>query len=376
MIFIFLFLSLASNNMAQTQNFKSVDGADLKTRWERALSEARSEHPRSPSWLGYSFDVRHGVGVEIMPEPGVENQNLGLFFLYDPEVNAVRKFGVYNLDVERRYGHPVYWLGHAESRASLDLLKGMVETQAGNPMSAQLLEAVSMHEGREADAVLEEVARKYAGRTERDSAVYWLNERATACRPFKDLPDNVPALSKIAGDEQESLPLRRRAAQALGLCADPAGLRALAALYHKAKDPEVKRLILGGAFNKVNDTSVALLLEVAAGETDPQVRREAYEWLAEKTANRIAWNMQPGLRLFADDRIGEAESARLKQMSRLGGEEAVSLLIKTAETDPQIGVRKAAAVQLGRIGGERALEFFRKVLTEKVRGVPASASLD
>jgi hypothetical protein len=160
------------------------------------------------------------------------------------------------------------------------------------------------------------------------------------------------------------------------MCADPAGLRALATFYPTASDREVRRLILGGAVNKVNKTSVALFLEVAADETDRQLRQQAYDWLAEKTGKRIAWDLEPGLRLFAHDQLSEEENASLMKISRGTPDEAVSLLIKIAETDPKIGVRKAAAVQLGNLGGERVLAFFRKVLSPAAKGLtPAEVGI-
>src|SRR5829696_353035 len=97
LLFVFVFL-FASFNMNQKQKLKPIEGSDLKTRWETVLKAGRSSHPGSLFWVGYSFHVRHGVGIEITPEPGIENQNLGLFFLYDPAVNSVKTFDVYNMD--------------------------------------------------------------------------------------------------------------------------------------------------------------------------------------------------------------------------------------------------------------------------------------
>ena len=107
-VFVFLFTSF---DMSQKQKLKPIKGSDLKTRWDAALQDGRSNHPGSLFWVGYSFNVRHGVGIEITPEPGIENQNLGLFFLYDPAANSVKTFDVYNMDREHDYDYPAYWLG-------------------------------------------------------------------------------------------------------------------------------------------------------------------------------------------------------------------------------------------------------------------------
>lgn len=326
----------------------------------RHSKDARSNHPHSLVWLGYSFGVRHGVSVEIGPDPGTENQNLGLFFLYNPEVNSVKEFAVYNMDRKREYRYPAYWLGKAENNASLDFLRDLVIAKTGDAMVPYLIEAISMHDGQQADAVLKQME-------DRPMATYWLRERATACPSSKDLPGNVPALTEILRNERESLRVRESAAQALGVCADPAGVDALAAFYNLSSDRRLRKLALDGAVHKVNHTSVALFLEVAANETDPQLRQEAFDWLAEKTGRRIAWNVEPGLRLFANDQLSEEENANLMKSIRGTPDEAVSLLVKIAETDPKIRVRKAAVAQLGKIGGERVLAFFQKVMSQDVK---------
>jgi hypothetical protein len=369
-VFVFLFTSF---DMSQKQKLKPIKGSDLKTRWEAALQDGRSNHPGSLFWVGYSFNVRHGVGIEITPEPGIENQNLGLFFLYDPAANSVKTFDVYNMDREHDYDYPAYWLGQAENNESLDFLKAIVVAKAGDSMSVRLIEAISMHESQRADAVLGEMTRQLPGKRERTMATYWLKERATARQPFEDLPDNVPALTEILRNDRESLTVRRRAAVALGMCADPAGLRALATYYPTAGDREVRELILGGAVNKVNETSVALFLEVAASETDRQLKQQAYDWLTEKTGKRIAWDLDPGIKIFPNDGISSEESANLEEIRRRTPDEAAALLITVAETHQKIGVRKAAVVQLGQVGGQRALEFFRKVLSKDAKGIPVYA---
>ena len=366
LFFVFLF---ASFDMNQKQKLKPIKGSDLKTRWEAALQDGKSNHSGSLFWVGYSFNVRHGVGVEITPEPGTENQNLGLFFLYDPAVNSVKTFDVYNMDRDHDYDYPAYWLGQAENNESLDFLKAMVVAKAGDSMSVRLIEAISMHESQQADAVLGEMAHQLPGKRG-TMATYWLKERATARQPFEDLPDNVSALTEILRNDRESLIVRRRAALALGMCADPAGLRALATFYPTAGDREVRKVILGGAVNKVNETSVALFLEVAAGEKDRQLRQQAYDWLAEKTGKRIAWDLEPGIKIFPNDEISSEESANLEEIRRRTPDEAAALLITVAETHKKIGVRKAAVVQLGQVGGQRALEFFRKVLSKDAKGIP------
>ena len=50
----------------QTTRFTSVEGADLKSRLDAAIKQARSRSKQSRFWTAYSFDVRPGVGVDIV----------------------------------------------------------------------------------------------------------------------------------------------------------------------------------------------------------------------------------------------------------------------------------------------------------------------
>jgi hypothetical protein len=360
-------------NMKQQEKVKMIEGADLQTKWNAALKDAQSNYPQSQIWVGYSFKVRHGVGVEIVLEPGHENQNLGLFFLYNPKTNSIRKFDILNMDREHDFQYPTYWLGQAETNANLNFLRLMVVAKNGDPMTPHLIEAIAMQDDPQADVTLKTLEQEFRGKVEGTMSTYWLRERLTARQPVKGLADNVAGLTETLRNDQESLAVRRKAAHALGVCADPAGLKALAAFYPAAPNRAVKKMILDGAANKVNQTSVTLYLDVAAVDTDAYLRQEAFKWLAEKAAKRIAWDLKPGIDLFTHDEISEEENAYIRKVSR--GDNAPEMLIGVAETHPNIAVRKAAVARLGKLRGAKSLEFFRKVLSQDAKAIPASAAV-
>jgi hypothetical protein len=361
------------NVMTRDRAFKAIDGNDLRNRWDRAISAAASQ---SPFWIAYSFNVRHGVSVELMPEAGFENRNLGLFFLLDCATEAVKKLEIRNLDRQNEYGHPVYWLGCATVHESLELLSSLCVRTRGKLVQSRLIEAISMHKGPLADQALETLRRQAATAGEKSLTDYWLRERATALRPFKNLPESIESLAEIVRNDAEDRATRRNAAQALGVMADPAGIKTLAALYRGESERDLKNWILGAAINKANSDVINLFLDVAANDRDKQLRQQAYGWLAEKTANRIAWNLKPGLRLFPNDEISEQDRKRLDEISRREGDGAVDALIEIARNNPAIGIRKAAAARLGRIGGQRVLAFYRDILLKEVMGVRPRFSED
>ena len=372
LLLIFVLFSQGSN-MQQQQKVKTIEGADLQTKWNAALKDAQSNYPQSYIWVGYSFKVRHGVGVEIVLEPGHENQNLGLFFLYNPKTDSIRKFDILNMDREHEFQYPTYWLGQAEANENLNFLRLMVVAKNGDPMTPHIIEAIAMQDDPQADVTLKTLEQEFRGKVEGTMSTYWLRERLQARRPVRGLADNVAGLTETLRNDQESLGIRARAAYALGVCADPAGLKALAAFYPAAPNRAVKLMILDGAANKVNQTSVPLYLDVAAADTDPYLRQKAFKWLAEKAAKRIAWDLKPGIELFRNDQISEDENAYLRKINR--GANASEMLIEVAETHPRIPVRKAAVLRLGNLRGAKALEFFRKVLSHDAKAIPASAAV-
>jgi len=359
-------------NMKQEQKVKTIEGADLQTKWSAALKDAQSNYPQSLIWVGYSFKVRHGVGVEIVLEPGQENQNLGLFFLYNPKTDSIRKFDILNMDREHEFQYPAYWLGPAQANENLNFLRLMVVAMNGDPITPHLIEAIAMQDDPQADVTLKTLEQEFRGKVEGTMSTYWLRERLQARQPVRGLADNVAGLSETLRNDQESPGIRARAAYALAVCADPAGLKALAAYYLAAPNRAVKKMILDGAANKVNQTSVALYLD-ASTDTDPYLRTEAFSWLAEKAAKRIAWDLKPGIKVYPRDEISDDENAYLRKISR--GDNASEMLIEAAETHPNIAVRKAAVARLGKIGGGKTREFFRKVLSQDAKALPASAAV-
>ncbi len=359
--------------MKQEQKVKTIEGADLQTKWSAALKDAHSNYPQSLVWVGYSFKVRHGVGVEIVLEPGHENQNLGLFFLYNPKTDSIRKFDILNMDREHDFQYPAYWLGNADSNDNLNFLRLMVVAKNGDPMTPHLIEAIAMQDDPQAEVILKTLEKEFRGKVEGTMSTYWLRERLTARQPVRGLADNVAGLAETLRNDQQSLVVRGRAAHALGVCSDPEGLKALAAYYPAAPNRAVKKMILDGAANKVNQTSVRLYLDVAGSDTDPYLRTAAFSWLAEKAAKRIAWDIKPGIGLHRDDHISDDENAFLRKVSR--GANASEMLLEVAETHPNIAVRKAAVARLGKLGGARTLEFLRKVLSTDAKAIPASAAV-
>src|SRR5215470_1417027 len=119
-------------DMKEQQKVRTIEGADLPAKWNAALKDAQSNYPQSLIWVGYSFKVRHGVGVEIVLEPGHENQNF---------------------------------------------LRLMVVAKNGDPMTPHLIEAIAMQDDPQADVTLKTLEQEFRGKVEGTMSTYWLRER-------------------------------------------------------------------------------------------------------------------------------------------------------------------------------------------------------
>src|SRR4051794_14594636 len=108
--FLFLVASFfAPAARAQNTRFITVEGADLRAKYDAAIQRGNNASPQTRFWTAHSFDVRPGVAVDLeMGEfhgsmstygdttvffgrvgsggggVGVETRNLGVFVLHEP----------------------------------------------------------------------------------------------------------------------------------------------------------------------------------------------------------------------------------------------------------------------------------------------------
>src|SRR4030095_3033664 len=92
----------------ETTRFTPVEGADLKSRLDAAIKLARARSKQSNFLTAYSFDVRPGVGVDILiigsrgsridingvahsSSGKYETRNVGVFLLHEPDGSQVTR---------------------------------------------------------------------------------------------------------------------------------------------------------------------------------------------------------------------------------------------------------------------------------------------
>jgi HEAT repeat protein len=367
------FFAPAATAQAQRERFIKVEGADLHAKLETAIRLGRAAVPQTRFWTAYSFDVRSGVAVD--PEGSEfrgnmnmygdmivltgkanemtnETRNLGVFLLHEPDGNSISRVEVYNLDRQREYsGYPVYWLGRGANEESLNLLRGLAESNQASKVAERVTIAIALHDDPRVGDMLKTLVRKSTSSDVRRSAVYWLGFIGVETSFLADLVRN----------ESEDKEVRRAAGHALGVSSDPASFNILTSLYATVADRELKRnLIHSISINSNQDQAIDFLIKLARSEPDREAKNQALFWLGHKAGEKSLGVLKETVE--REDADTEVQKEAVFVISRRPVDEAVPLLIKIARTHQKPEVRKQAIFWLGRTGDARALAFFEELL--------------
>jgi HEAT repeat protein len=361
---------------AQMKSFTPVEGANLKARMDAAIAAGKASGTGGRFWVAYQFEVRPGVaidfeivdsaggvymsmdGTSMMFDPRHETRELGLFLLYDAPADAFTRADVYNLQRKHEFGgYQVYWAGRITNEESLNYLKSIVDSN--DPQMKRLAEratfAIALHDDARVDAILTEMIRKPVSETMRSRAIYWLgNTGETAAKNT--------LFTEIIRNTEENNDARVSAMSALGMSRSPGTLPLLQNLFETMTTRELKRRALNGiARNDNSDGAATYLIRVAENEKDLELRKSAIASLG-----KIAGQKSLGALTSAVD--GDAEVEIQKQaviaIGRRPKDEAIPILIRTARNHPKMPVRKTAIQVLGQTGDERAVAFFRELLSK------------
>ncbi len=353
----------------QQDSFIAVEGGSFKSKLDQAIRLAGARSSRF--WVAYGFDVRPGVavdyewrnergnvtinrGVSISTRSNVETRNLGVFLLYEPKGDSLARLEVFNLDRRREYsGYPVYWLGRASNQESLNLLRGFAEAHAEYRVMEQSVMAIAIHDDPQVDAILENLIRTSTKEKIRTTAVFWLGQS----------PGKHPLLADLARNEQESIEVRKQAVFAIGVGGDTDAMSTLRSLWDTVSTREVKKqIIFAASINSNEQESVNFLIKVAESDDDRSAQKEALFWLGQKAGKRSLEVL--GKTVESNDADTEVQKQAVFAISQRPKDEAVPLLIKIAKTHAKPEVRKQAIFWLGQTGDERALEFFKELLSK------------
>jgi len=369
-------LILCAAVWGQTKNFTPVEGANLKAKIESAIVAGKANAPAGRFWVGYQFEVRPGVGIDfeivdsaggiymsmdgtsMIFDPRHETRELGLFLLYDTQRESFTRAEVYNLKRSREFSnYPVYWAGHITNEESLNYLKSILDSSSPelNRLSERAIFAIALHDDARVDAMLTEMIRRPVAEPMRSRAIYWLGNT-----PESQTKNTL--FAEIIRNNQESSDARQAAMSALAMSRSAAALPLLQNLFETMTPHELKRRALGGiARNENSDAAATYLIHIAETEKDVELRKSAIANLG-----KVAGQKSLGALTSTLDGDGEIEVQKqaVLAIGRRPKDEAVPILIRTARNHPKMPVRKLAIQVLGQTGDERAVAFFRELLSK------------
>jgi HEAT repeats len=361
---------------AQTRNFIPVEGANLKSKIDRAIVQGKAGAPAGQFWVGYQFEVRPGVAIDfeivgadgvvswsndgwsIMSDSRYETRELGLFMLYETQRETFTRAEIYNLRREHQFsGYPVYWAGKATNDESLAYLKSIIDSSVPEVtrLSDRAAFAIALHDDAKVEPLLTELIKRPIVESIRNRAIYWLGYTPES-------QSKNALLADIVRSTHETSDARQQAMAALGMSRAAATLPLLENLYETMTTRELKRRALGGIGHSDNrDGAATYLIHVADTETDIELRKSAIASLG-----RIAGEKSLGALTNTLDASPELELQKqaVIAIGRRPKDEAVPILIRTARNHPKVEVRKIAVQMLGQTGDERAISFFRELLAK------------
>ena len=377
-ITVALVLLLCGVAFGQTKNFTPVDGANLKAKIDAAVVAGNAANPPGGRfWVGYQFEARPGVAVDfevVDNEGGVfaaydgtsvmfdsrhETRELGLFLLYDTQRDLFTRAEIYNLHRNREYGnYPVYWAGRVGNEESLNYLKTILDSPSPeiNRLSERATFAIALHDDARVDPMLIEMIRRPVAEPMRSRAIYWLGHT-----PESQTKNSL--FTEIIRNNQESHDARKSAMSALAMSRSAQTLPLLQSLFETMTSHDLRWRALGGiARNDNGDSAATYLIRVAETEKDLELRKGAITNLG-----RIAGQKSLGALTGTVD--GDSETELQKQaviaIGKRPKDEAIPILIRTARNHPKMPVRKLAIQMLGKTGDERAVAFFRELLSKE-----------
>lgn len=368
-------IALIVISFQQVTSFRPVEGGDLKAKINNAIVAGKANAVNGRFWVGYQFEVRPGVAIDFevidssgsvyisndwstTTDPRYETRELGLFLLYDAQRESFIRADVYNLRRNHEYSnYPVYWAGRISNEESLNYLKSIVDSPAPdvNRLAERAVYTIALHDDARVDALLTELIRRPVAEPLRSRAIQSLGNT-----PETQAKNTL--FSEIVRNDRESSEARQAAMSALAMSRSTAALPLLQNLFETMTTRELKRRALGGiARNDNSDAAATYVIRVAENEKDLELRKSAIANLG-----RIAGQKSLGALTGTVD--GDADVEVQKQavvaIGRRPKDEAIPILIRTARNHPKMAVRKVAIQMLGQTGDERAVAFFRELLSK------------
>jgi HEAT repeat protein len=217
-------------------------------------------------------------------------------------------------DVKRK---AVFWLGQVDTERAAQALEQLLKGSSNLELREEAVQALMQQNGQRGQAAVRAIAEDASAPGElREKAVFWLGqhrstENATYLRSLFDRLASAPAnsngdelrkkilfslsqmqgvgndrwLMDVASDAKFSVEIRKQAIFSAGQTG--VSTPALAALYPKLTDRELKYQLVWVLSEKGDSAAVERLISIAKSDPDREVRKKAIFWLGQMNDPRV-----------------------------------------------------------------------------------------
>jgi hypothetical protein len=370
-------LTIVAGASAQTKNFTPVDGASLKAKIDNAITQGRNNGAQGGRfWVGYQFEARPGVAVDFEVVDG----NGGVYFSMDGT----------SMTFDSRY----------ETR-ELGLFL-LFDTQRNSFARAEVYNLRRTHE-------FSGYPVYWAGRASNEESLNYLKSFIDSSAPeINRLADRATFAVALHDDARvESIltdlirrpisePIRSRAIYWLGYTPESQSKNNLLAeiVRNSQEWGDARQQAISALGMSHAATTLPLLENLFETMTARELKRRALGGIARNdnrdgaatylirvaetekdldlrksviaSLGRIAGEKSLGAltNTLDSDPETEIQKQAVIAISRRPKDEAIPILIRTARSHPKMQVRKTAIQMLGQTGDERAVVFFRELLAK------------
>ena len=361
---------------AQTKNFRPVEGSNLKAKIEAAVVAGRASAPNGRFWVAYQFEVRPGVAIDfeiVDNNGGVFTWNDGVSTMFDAR-HETRELGLFLLfDTQRE----TFTRAEVYNLSRQHEFSGYPVYWAGRISNEESLNYLK--------SILDSS----------DPELKRLAERAVFAIALHD-DARVDAMLTEMIRKPVSDSMRSRAIYWLGNTGESQAKNGLfAEIIRNERENGDARLSAMSALGMSRSAGVLPLLQNLY-ETMPtrELKHRALSGIARNdnadaaatylirvaetekdmelrksaiaSLGRIAGQKSLGALTSTVDGDGEVEIQKqaVIAIGRRSKDEAIPILIRTARNHPKMAVRKTAIQVLGQTGDERAVAFFGELLSK------------
>jgi len=371
-----LILTIAAIALAQNKNFTPVEGANLKAKIDSAVSQGRANAPGGRFWVGYQFEVRPGVSLdfEIVDSNGtISISGDSWSMLSDPRYET-RELGVFFF-FETERGQftraEVYNLRREHQFSSYPVYwAGKASNEESLAYLKSLVDAPAPDSNRIADRAtfaiaLHDDARVDGILTELIKRPAPESIRSRAILWLGYTPESQDKNSFLAGIVRNPQEQSEARQQAMSALGMSRAAATLPLLETLYESMQTRELKRRALGGIAHSDN-----RDAAATYLIRVAESDRDLELRKTAiaglGRIAGEKSLGALTNTLDSSQDVELQKqaVRAIGRRPKDEAIPILIRTARSHPNMEVRKIAVQMLGQTGDERAVSFFKEMLAK------------